>query len=377
MRNRSTNILINFQGRHGAGAACALSWAKGFKKIGCNVYAAISNEVDDVEEWTSLLGNDHIAWINLYKDKDHFDFALSTLKFLFIDSFKIRKQFSNIKFDIVLKTLYCHWSFIVNKRVKSEHRVTLVHDPELHSGEKRYIAYLYKKYVQDATDVFVLTKSFKPIVQKNYGISPDHIFYVPHGRMNMYMDKYDGSKPYTPRNCQFHIVFFGAIKEYKGLHVLAKACFLLSQKRKDFEVVVAGSGNFKPYMEEFDLLPNATIINRFISDEEVGGLFNVPGTICVIPYIDATQSGVIPIAYEYGTPIVASNTGGLKEQLDNGNIGLLFENRNPQELADKLECLMSNSGEYVRQQRIMKQYKISLDWDKVAALFLHELYGKD
>ena len=102
-------------------------------------------------------------------------------------------------------------------------------------------------------------------------------------------------------------------------------------------------------------------------------LFSGPNIIAIIPYLDATQSGVIPIAYEYETPIIASNTGGLKEQLDNGKIGLLFEAGNAAELAQKMEYIMDNKDEFNRQAELIRTFRESLNWDALAKKLLNDL----
>lgn len=90
--------------------------------------------------------------------------------------------------------------------------------------------------------------------------------------------------------------------------------------------------------------------------------------------MDATQSGVIPIAYEYETPIIASNTGGLKEQLNDGKIGLLFEPGNALELANKMEYIMDNNNEFYRQAELIRNFRKNLNWNVLAKKLLEELH---
>lgn len=368
-------ILINYQGRDGAGPVCALEWAKGFQKIGCDVYAAISCDATNRNQWIEHLSEDHIFWIKTHKDKDGFSFIITTLRLIFFDRFRMKWKFKKNHFDFTLRTLYGHWAYIVDKSVNRDRIVTLCHDPKIHSGEKKYIGKLYHKHIRQSDDVFVLTNSFKEVVHKNYGIPMKHIHYVPHGRMNMYQARQEVKyqKYFDPKKVNF--VFFGRIEKYKGLHVLCEACQILKRKRKDFTVLVAGNGDFQPYKKGFEDLGCATVINRFISDEEVGSLFEGANIVTTVPYIDATQSGVIPLAYEYDTPIIASDIGGLREQLDDGKIGLLFENGNAEDLAEKMEVFIDHPEEFDNQVHLMRKYRDTLNWDVVAQQFIDELYG--
>lgn len=105
-------------------------------------------------------------------------------------------------------------------------------------------------------------------------------------------------------------------------------------------MTVAGSGDFSKYHAIFEELPQVKIINRYIADTEIDDYFSVPNTILVLPYLDASQSGVIPIALEYGVPIIASNTGGLKEQMDNGNLGLFSTPGDADSLMKQMEYFL-------------------------------------
>lgn len=368
------NILINYQGRDGAGPACALEWAKGFQENGCQVYAVISRDTMNAEQWRKTFSEEHIFWVHTHKDKNRVSFMISTLRFMTVGRMRLKRKFRNIHFDFTLRTLYSHWAYLVDNSVSHEKIVTLCHDPKLHSGEKKYINKLYNQHISQSDDVFVLTDSFKNTVKENYNIPFDHIHYVPHGRMQMYKDQQDDRYRINFDSNKTNFVFFGRIEQYKGLHVLADACKLLKQKREDFTILVAGGGDFEPYREKFEALGCAEIKNYFISDEEVGCLFDGSKVVVIIPYTDATQSGVIPIAYEYDAPIIASDTGGLKEQLNNGKIGLFFECGKAEGLAGKMEYIMDHPDVYEQQVDLMRTYRENLNWDAVAKRLLDELY---
>ncbi|SEW42678.1 glycosyltransferase family 4 protein [[Clostridium] fimetarium] len=367
-------IFINQQARDGSGTVCAIEWAKGFKANCCIVYATIPNTATNIEEWKKELPEERLFIVKDYKDKSKFDFILKTLYLLFVDQWRIRYKFRKIKFDFTFRTHYGHWNSIIEKCLKKDRIVSICHDPIKHSGEKAYFEKAVQNSIKEADDVVVLTESFKSLVNKNYGIPLDRIHFVPHGRMTMYLEKQNNRHKMDYSGENFNFLFFGRIEEYKGLHVLAKAGQIILEKRDDFSIVVAGNGDFSPYEKDYSKIKNVKIINRFIPDEEVGCLFDGPNVVTVVPYIDATQSGVIPIAYEYATPIIASNTGGLKEQLNNGEIGLLFDAGDSQDLANKMEYIMNNIEEFNRQSELMKKFRETLKWDVISKKLLDQLF---
>jgi len=97
----------------------------------------------------------------------------------------------------------------------------------------------------------------------------------------------------------------------------------------DFEAVVAGefyvpSAPYKRLAEELGIAQKVKWMDRYIPNDEVPRLFQ-NANLVVLPYLDATQSGVVPLAYEFDVPVVASDVGGLSEIVLHGETGYLFE----------------------------------------------------
>jgi glycosyltransferase involved in cell wall biosynthesis len=122
------------------------------------------------------------------------------------------------------------------------------------------------------------------------------------------------------------ILFFGIIRDYKGLDVLLEAFDELSD---DFQLIVAGEcyGSFEKYKLQIDKNKNKNRINlhlKYISDQEVKNFFSA-ADVCILPYKSATQSGITAISHHFCVPIIATNVGGLKETIKNGENGLIVE----------------------------------------------------
>ena len=245
-------------------------------------------------------------------------------------------------------------------------KITICHDPIHHSGVKLIERILTTLYIKNSDEVIVLTKSFIPIVEKKFNLSPQHIHYMPHGRMSEYII-HSETLPMIKENAQntCNFLFFGRIEKYKGLHILAKAYKQLSERYKNISLTIVGSGDFTEYEPAFKGLPHTTIINKYIADEDIGLYFSTPNTILVLPYLDASQSGVIPIALEYNVPIIASDTGGLKEQLNNGNIGFFCEANNADALEKQMEKCINHKEIIEEEKNKMKIFLRTLDWNIV------------
>jgi glycosyltransferase involved in cell wall biosynthesis len=81
--------------------------------------------------------------------------------------------------------------------------------------------------------------------------------------------------------------------------------------------------------------------NEFIPDERVARHFG-ESSVVVLPYVDASQSGVVPIAYSFNRPVVATSVGGLPSVVEHGVTGLLVPPRDARALADALVMLLED-----------------------------------
>lgn len=105
-------------------------------------------------------------------------------------------------------------------------------------------------------------------------------------------------------------------------------------------MIIAGAGNLQPYRELIEN-PQIEIINRFLSDDEVNECF-LRAKIVVMPYIEASQSGVIASAYTFGKAIIATDVGSISETLKPGENGELIPARDVNALTKAMIYLAQN-----------------------------------
>ncbi len=165
------------------------------------------------------------------------------------------------------------------------------------------------------------------------------------------------------------ILFFGLIRDYKGLDLLIDAVSLLDES---YQLLIAGEtyGSFDKYDE---LIKKANhperikVYNRYISDSEVP-LFFSASNVCVLPYRSATQSGITSIAYHFELPLIATKTGGLGESIEKPGVGLMILEITPDSIADTITKFFKEDHS-VFIGNIQKE-KTLLSWDNFAASLL-------
>jgi glycosyltransferase involved in cell wall biosynthesis len=134
------------------------------------------------------------------------------------------------------------------------------------------------------------------------------------------------------------VLFFGFIKPYKGvMHLLDAAPLLKARYGQGVRVLVVGDvyGDRQPYRDRIaasgagDIV---SLVDGFVPDEEVEAYF-VACDLVVLPYVSATQSGIVQIAYNYDRPVVTTDVGGLPEVVRDGSTGFLVPPGDPTALA--------------------------------------------
>ncbi len=124
------------------------------------------------------------------------------------------------------------------------------------------------------------------------------------------------------------LLFFGIIDEYKGFDLLLDSLSTLNNLN-DFQVLVAGKVKLA-YKNKFDEIVkanksgNIVYLLRYIKDEEIEYCFKA-SNITVLPYKEASQSGVMLMSYAYGVPVIGPLLGGFPEDIMPGKTGYLFE----------------------------------------------------
>lgn len=148
-------------------------------------------------------------------------------------------------------------------------------------------------------------------------------------------------------------LFFGRIEPYKGLQILLSAFKRARQQLDGWQLLIAGSGPF-PDGAISQPASGIRILNRYIADREVADIISQAGVV-VLPYLDATQSGVIAIAAALGKPVIATRVGGLPEMVIHGKTGLVVPPNNVDALSRAMVSLARHPARRKRLGRRARQ----------------------
>ena len=165
-----------------------------------------------------------------------------------------------------------------------------------------------------------------------------------------------------------NILFFGLIREYKGLDILLEAFGMLPGE--DWQLIIAGEpyGSFEKYQKIIDTIPGKDRISmslKYIKDSEVTDYFSA-SDVAVLPYRSATQSGISSVAYHFEVPMIVTDVGGLKETIGDRGTGLVSPEGNPEAICKEILRFFSRPSikeECIRNIRIEKE---RLSWKTFA-----------
>ncbi len=211
-------------------------------------------------------------------------------------------------------------------------------------------------------DLKLLNKKNKPYV------------FTPHPLYNIFGEKVDKvqAKEFIKKEYgrditnEKVILFFGYVRKYKGLHYLLDA---LPEILKTNKVKLLVAGEFyddeKPYREKIENLgikDDVLLISDFLPDDSIKYFFSAADAV-VLPYLDATQSGIVQICYYYDKPVIATKVGGIGEVVIDGKTGILVEPKNTEQLTGAVNDFYGKNLEKEFSENI-KTEKVKYTWEE-------------
>ncbi len=164
------------------------------------------------------------------------------------------------------------------------------------------------------------------------------------------------------------LLFFGYVRPYKGLEYLLKAMPQICKKTENIRLLVVGEfgDDREDYMRLIENLGIDDFLQcheGYIPDKEVEKFFAACDLV-VLPYVSATQSGIVQIAYGFEKPVLATNVGGLPDVVLDGKTGRLVAPGNPAALAEAVVDFFREDRREMYKKNIEEQaYRFS--WDRM------------
>ena len=144
------------------------------------------------------------------------------------------------------------------------------------------------------------------------------------------------------RSADLEILFFGLVRDYKGLDILAEAMKRLGSAPIHLAVVGEWWIKDNKLRASLDDMPNVDVVDKYVAADEVSEYFS-RADVVVVPYRNATGSGVVSLAYHYGRAVIATRVGGLPDVVEDGVSGKLIDAEDPDALAQAIKWFLDVS----------------------------------
>ena len=263
------------------------------------------------------------------------------------DPFKIREIVEKIRPDVVhahhaftflpLITLRIAESLSI-PRILTNHSAAAGYDYNVFWRTSSYILIPYRKYISKANTIISVSRAADKFISHFVNNSVKRVI-IPNGI---------NTKRFTPPVREvgdLRVLFVGRLVYRKGVHVLLKSFSRVSLEVPEARLTIVGKGYLEPLLRGLASimdLKERVEFKGFI-DEALKPEIYRESRILVVPSIYGESFGIVVLeGMASGRPVIASNTGGLSEIVEDGVNGLLVEPGNPYELADKIILLLED-----------------------------------
>lgn len=283
-----------------------------------------------------------------------------------------------VRFPVIEGILFVWFIRLTGKKV-----IYTAHDVMPHSRDTLYNRLLYKWLYKAPNKIIVHTNYIKSRIESEFHIAPGKISVIPHGvyekEQNATITREVARKNLGLPEDKIILLFFGIIAEYKGLDTLLNSIKFLKNSERT-RIFIAGKisveykAQFEKMISDPGLKHYLIPMLRYIKDEEIESVFKA-SDITVLPYKEASQSGVLFMSYTYGIPVLVPDLGGFPDDVLPGKTGYIFNRNNAESLAEKINQFTEKKdrSDWKMAPFIMTYARDHYSWDK-SCLQMSELY---
>lgn len=242
-----------------------------------------------------------------------------------------------------------------------------VHDPLEHSSNRDPSVEKDRKFAFKKMDKLILLNNVQLEEFKNhYHIDESYIVLNKMGYFD-YLPQISHKRRFSSTP---YVLFFGYIREYKGLEYLCKAMKIVHLKHPEVKLLIAGGGELYFDWQQYANLDYIVLYNKFIDLPDLACFLKFcEFSIC--PYKDATQSGVVQTAFSLDVPMIVTNVGALPEVVINNENGLVVPPCDVDALANSIADLLDNPQKLsLMKNNIKNKWQNEMSWKPIVDKYI-------
>jgi glycosyltransferase involved in cell wall biosynthesis len=230
---------------------------------------------------------------------------------------------------------------------------------------------LFNLVYKSADKIIVHSAYIKAKLLSMFNIDSSKIEVIPHGNFNHYLPETEMTKEAARSSLKLGmpdnvVLFFGAIREYKGVDLLLDAFEIICKSKNQIKLLIAGAPDsaeveklYYDRIKEISENGNILFFPEFIPSEKVSVYFTASDVVA-LPYKRIDHSGVVHLAYSFAKPIIATRVGDFEEAIEEGKSGYLVAPDNAKMLAETIIKAFADKESLIR----MGKYAGELNYTK-------------
>jgi glycosyltransferase involved in cell wall biosynthesis len=355
-------LLLWYWGRRGAGRQLTLALARALaRRDDVAVALSLSAQADLAQEFATLgLPTEQVR---TYASAAGFVAGFARVPGL---ARGLVRQSQDFRADAVVSVMTHLWTPLVAPALARAglRYVPMVHDAEPHPGDAgAFWEWRLGRELDAAREAIVFSDSVAAGVHRRRPALALH-------RLTLGALLPVEAPPAAARGPGLHFVNLGRMRAYKGLDLLRDAWASFAPRYPGATLLVAGDGDPEALAPGLSALPGVTVQARWLDEAEMASLVAAADAV-VLPYREASQSGIAPAAHGLGVPVVVTPVGGLAEQVRDGIDGLVARDMTPAALAEAMATLAAHPMRFAAGAR--ETGRRLADWDAIAAALVAAL----
>lgn len=265
--------------------------------------------------------------------------------------------------NVVMVVMGSPWSDAISRplgwlvRRRGGHLVRFVHDAVAHPGDPNRSPAWIEREGMRAADRYVVLSEHVGSQLRSQGVRDEQIVRSEHGPFSLGAPTANVGRSHEP----FRLLFFGRLAEYKGVDLLVEAADAVADRDVRIDLRIVGDGP----LDVGPIPSNVTVDRRWVPEPEMRDTL-VWADAVVLPYVEASQSGVAPMATALGLPLIVTPVGGLVEQVEPGVTAVVARRVDASALADAIVELASDDVAYGEMaERCLASSGVDTAWDVI------------
>lgn len=231
------------------------------------------------------------------------------------------------------------WMGLLAHRLGPVPLLTTVHDAQFHPGDtsSQRVPHIVRDILVKRSDALLVHgETMRAQAHTNGALRSKRLFAFPHVPLRAFHRLAAENGWQRPEDGAFRVLFFGRVFAYKGVEHLLAAADIVRGRNANVEFTIAGAGpDWERFKYRAESMRNVRALDRFIPTEEAARLF-AEADLLVLPYIEASESGVLMMAMPFGLPVVASRVGQMAATVVAAGAGVVVPPADAPALADAI-----------------------------------------